>query len=368
MKLFFRILGVGFYIIIALLLVASVGSAIIKQPLLVTIVRSYSMYPVLDRGDAVFIKRVGSGDRIKNGDIIVFKVDSGSYASQGWIMHRIVGGNQKDGFITKGDANEQADQAFGGSPLIKPEWVVSKAVTLGKYPLKLPLLGYIPLLLEVFQKNPLTLPVITVILAVAIGISEIVGAGRTRKKRKKSSLDLPLIYFLGGLTIVIVLGASMLSISQRLTVQYEVSRDVKGVMMGSEIGILKVGERLEQDFVELGNSGIFPVTVTITHNDPQIKINHDKLSIKPDEKVKTLLNIKADTPGKCNSKVWVGVFFPILPMNIINFLAKKSYWLALLIVSTVPGLPVMLYPLLDYKIRKRTKIELRRQFRRLIKA
>jgi signal peptidase len=68
-------------------------------------------------------------------------------------MQRIVGGDQEQGFITKGDANENTEQERSRYPLIQPEWIAGVVPTLGQMPLKIPLLGYISVLLEQHMDN-----------------------------------------------------------------------------------------------------------------------------------------------------------------------------------------------------------------------
>ncbi|MGI6486370.1 MAG: signal peptidase I [Tepidanaerobacteraceae bacterium] len=362
MKLLFRILGIGAYIVIIILLAAAVGSAITRQPLLMSAVRSNSMYPLFKRGDAVFIEKLAAKDVVEKGDIVIFKTESGSYASQGWIMHRVVDGDTDTGFITKGDANEMTDQQTGGSGPIKREWIVSRSITWGSIPLKLPLIGYIPLYMEKFQKNPYTLPTIAVILAAIVGAS-----GLTRdKKNKKSGFDLQLVYLFSGITVVIVIAATMLATSQHLVIQYEVTQGKKGIIMGSDIGILQVGESIEKPLVELSNKGFVPIIATITNEDTQLSFNHDRCFIRPGEQREVVVNVTAEKPGEYRTPIWVGMFFPILPIDILYRLARINYWLALFIVSIVPGLPIMLYPLIDTRLRKKTIRQIRRKLRRLL--
>jgi signal peptidase len=358
MKLFLRILSIGVYLMIFILLAAAVGSAITKQPMLMSAVRSNSMYPLLERGDAVFIKKLAPKDVIKNGDIVVFKTENGSYASQGWIMHRIIEGDIDKGYITKGDANKYIDQELGGTGPIIREWISSRAVTIGGFPIKFPLIGYIPLYMEKFQENPYTLPVIAIILAIIVGISEI--TGNKKNKRKKHNLELTMIYFFSGFTIAIVVGATMLATSQHIIVPYEISEKNKGALMGSSIGILEVGEEVERPLADLSNKGFFPIVATTVSKDKQISFSHDKVVIKPREQHNITMKVRAEKPGKYITSIWVGMFLPFLPANVIYMLASINYWLALFIVSLIPSVPVMLYPLADFRMRRKTIKQIRR--------
>lgn len=77
MKTFFRVVNITFYSIIILILTAALGSAITKKPILMTAVRSNSMYPLFERGDAVFVKPLSPDAPVNIGDIVVFKTDKG---------------------------------------------------------------------------------------------------------------------------------------------------------------------------------------------------------------------------------------------------------------------------------------------------
>jgi len=365
MKVISRIVNIIFYLTVIFLIISAAGSAVTQKPLFLTAVRSNSMYPLFQKGDMLFIKRISSNESIKIGDIVIFKSESGSLASKGWISHRIVGGNDIDGYITKGDANLRSDQDESESPPIKREWISSKVITLGSIPLKLPFIGHIPLWAERLQKNPYILPIVTVVLAVIIGVSEL---SSINKKRKKNKLELPLTYFFSGITLSIILLASMLAKSQHLSLTYEVTEAARGVIQSSNVGILKLGDSIELPLSNLDNKGFFPIIATITTDDKQIDFSHDKLTLLPGQLVETTIKVKASTLGKFEPVIHVGMFFPFLPSSIIYALAKTSYWLALAVVSLVPGLPLMLYPLIDSRMRAKTIKEIRRKFRRISSA
>lgn len=319
------------------------------------------MYPTLQRGDAVFIRQAGEEQEIRAGDVIIFKSESGRLASEGWIMHRVVSGNADDGYITKGDGNERTDQDDGGAPPIQREWIASKAVALGAVPLKLPLVGYLPLWMEGLQTHPLMLPGVAVVLAVVVGVSELTGR---KKRKKKSRLEQQILYFLSGLTLAVMLGTSMLATSQHLSLPYEVS-STSGVMMGSAVGILQQGEVVEKPLSDLSNSGFFPVIASVSTNDPQISFAQNLFYLRPGAEAEIKMTVTAREPGEHKASVWVGMFLPLLPAGLIHWLAQKSYWLALTAVSLVPALPLILFPVCEPRLRRLTQMEIRRAFRRM---
>lgn len=359
-----RFIDIILYIIVAIALTAAITSVLWDKPIMFSSVRSNSMYPLIQRSDMILIRSLSEKDRVNIGDIVVFKVEEGSLSSKGWIVHRIIGGDDETGYITKGDANDYTDQAFGSTDPIKREWIVSRVLTIGSQPIKIPLIGYFTLLVEKLQTNLYTMPIIAVVLAVIVGISEFI-TGRQKRKKGKNGLGLQLVYFLGGLTISIIMGATMLATSQRIILPYEVSKDTSGVLMGSNVGIIKTNDEIEKPLSELSNKGFFPILATITTEDEQINFSHSLVTLKPGSTIETMMYLKASNPGKYESSIYISMFYPFLPGKLIYNLSTKSYWLALVTVSLIPGLPLMLYPLIDRKMRKKTIKEIRRSARRI---
>jgi signal peptidase I len=98
-------------------------------------IASGSMWPVLKRGDLVFIEGVkGKGD-VNVGDIVVYK------SGKGFIIHRVIG-KSGEAVITKGDANSVADNP------VKYEQVVGKALSYNGKPIRFPYLGSLSLMMK----------------------------------------------------------------------------------------------------------------------------------------------------------------------------------------------------------------------------
>lgn len=363
MKKLSKLIDILLYFIVAIILFAAITSVIWKKPILFSAVRSNSMYPVFQRGDMLLIKGVSDKDSLEIGDIIVFKAEEGSLADSGWVVHRIIEGNEISGFMTKGDANEYADQSPDGNDLVKIEWIAGKVLTFGDKVLKIPLIGYIPLWMENAQKNPYIMPVIAVVLAAIVFIGELLSS--KKKKKKENPFGLQLMYFFSGLTMSLIMTATMLASSQRIVIPYEVSEDSAGVLMGSSIGIIKVGDEIEQPLYELSNNGFLPIISTITTKDEQISFNHTLEILKPGSNIETTMKLKASKPGKYESVIYVGLFYPFLPSKWIYSLANINYWLALASIALIPGLPLMFYPVIDSRLRRKTKKEIRRLARRI---
>ena len=362
MKIFLGILNTLLAIVILCTLIAAVGSAITKEPILLTVIRSNSMYPVWERGDMVIIENLKENDSIQLSDIVFFKTEEGPLAANGWIARRVVDGNTKEGFITKGDANEHTDQSEGNEA-INRELIAGRALTIGETPIVIPKIGYLSLWAEKYQSSPYLLPGIALFLALLIAIGELKSGQKRRKK--EHGMDLQLIYIVGGLTISIIMGGTMLASGQNLNLFYQVSKDNKGVLMGSDVGILQVGDEVSKSMSDLSNKGMIPSIGVITTNDKQISLSHTNVYLTKGQKVNATYTLNAEKPGKYETSIRVGIFYPFLPSSFIYFLAQKSYWLTLALVSLVPGLPLMLYPIIDSRMRRKTIKLLKKNTRKL---
>ena len=98
-------------------------------------ITSGSMWPVLKRGDMVFIKGVREKSEIEVGDIVVYR------NPQGFTIHRVEKKNENT-VVTKGDANKTSD-----SP-VAYEDIIGKTVEFRGKPFRIPMLGNISILLN----------------------------------------------------------------------------------------------------------------------------------------------------------------------------------------------------------------------------
>ena len=127
-------------------------------------VYSGSMEPAIPVGGVVVIKAVDT-ETLKVGDIICFKLSESTTTS---ITHRIINITD-EGFITKGDANEDPDQ-----------WIVKKENVIGKVILTIPYIGYI----GYFVRTPIGFTLLIILPASLIIILEIRNIIKELKKTK----------------------------------------------------------------------------------------------------------------------------------------------------------------------------------------
>lgn len=349
------------YFLLILLLVAAIGSSLLQRPVLMSPIRSNSMYPSLERGDSVIIRPIDFNE-VKVGDVIVFRPEGGSLARQGWIIHRVVGGSAEEGFITQGDANKNTDQE-AGSLNVKPDNIAGQAVTLGGQLLRIRLLGYPSLWLEEYNKKPLTLLSFLGFLFIILIVSELRNKKKTRKPKDRSAL---LVYPTAGAAFFFLLSAVQISTSSFFTISYDVSAEGRGIIVGSTLGILQLGDTVTRNLLEINGQGSIPMVVSVVSNDNQLTVNQDFIVTKKGTKEKLTFTVNAAKVGQYKSEVHVGMFLPTLPPVLIHNLSEMSYWLALAAVSLVPSLPLILWPLIEPRSRRQTFLAVRRRTNKLL--
>ena len=101
----------------------------LRGPAGYVMVRGVSMLPTYVGGDLIVTHKAKSYSK---GDIVAYKVPKGDFGAGILVIHRIIGGNAKDGFIIKGDNNNFRD-----------DWQPKPKDILGKAWLRLPHMGVI---------------------------------------------------------------------------------------------------------------------------------------------------------------------------------------------------------------------------------
>jgi signal peptidase I len=353
------ILNIVIIVIVLLTLSASIGTALFHKPVLLTVIKSNSMYPLWQRGDMLVIHNIDKTFPIHNGDMIIFHSETGPLASEGWIAHRVVGGNAQDGYVTQGDANDQSDQDSSIAPPIKREWIIGKVAMIGDQPLVLPKIGYLTLGVEQMKTARFVLPVIALLLAGIVAYMELTGR---KKKKKNGKIDLPLIYIASGVTMIVVAMATMLINTQFITFSYEVG-DQQGLLSGSAVGILQMGDVKSDNLSHLQNESFVPFIGLVDEHDPQLTVNHRSFILKHGETMNIKYTVTGKEKGHYDTPITVALLYPLLPPKIIHMLANINFWLAFTCVAIIPGLPFILYPLISRRMRRPIVRGIRKKWR-----
>ena len=349
-------------ILLLLFVSAPLATLIRKKPTIAVTIRSWSMAPLITRGDLVFLWPAGEKSSFSVGQIVVFRAPEEGIHE--WTLHRITGVDSQKGFITRGDANEYTDQEGSGYPPVKPEWIAGIVPTIDSKPLKIPLLGYLSLYLERSESSQTLIPVLVGALAAALVLDEIFKSKKTRRKEKLSQGQL---CFLGGLAVALLMASLMLSGSLFITFPYGVEEN-PGVLMGSNVGILALGTSQEIELAELNNSGFIPTFYFAVSSDPQVVLEQCHFTLAREDVARVTATVYAQKSGLHQASVIVGIFLPFLPPGIIGDLAQINFWLALIAVALVPAMPVFVIPYLEPRYRRRLVVFWRQRFNKFTGA
>lgn len=158
---------------------------------------SGSMAPAIDAGDGYVIVSPGE---VETGDVVVFR----SPDRGGLVTHRVVE-RVDDGFLTKGDANAETDQATGMAPVPRSA-IEGEVLSIGGSPLVVPGLG-------TFVHTLRTHWLLAIGLVVAAGVLVGIRDRQRRDPRERTLLRVghvvpPLLAGLLVLGVVVVLLAS----------------------------------------------------------------------------------------------------------------------------------------------------------------
>lgn len=336
-----------FFIIIGIMVITPLLTLIRHQPTVFASIKSWSMVPQLSRGDIVFLLPVTGKTNLSQGQIITFYAPE--YGVYDWTMHRIVGGDPEKGFITRGDANAITDQEGSGYPPIRQEWIAGVVPALGSTPLKIPLIGYIPLWLEEQMRNPVIVVFFLVLLAIALFIDEI---SKSKKRHKKETLQKHHLCFMGGVAFAILMAAVMLMGSLFITFPYGVDAS-PAVLMGSDVGVLEKGSTLEVSLAKLQNNGGIPSFYVAVSDNPQVQLEQSVYRLQRGEETEVKVTIYAKEEGSFQSSTTLLMFLPFLPPEFIDALAGVNIWLAFTVIALLPALPLFVLPYLEVRFRRR---------------
>jgi signal peptidase len=150
----------------ALLLFVAALIAPAAAPVQVSYVVSDSMSPTLATNDGYVLVDTGS---IEAGDIITYDSEERGMS----VTHRAVEVTE-DGIVTQGDANPSTDQATG-YPLVQPDDVAGKVLTVGGAPLRIPQLGVAIALLRSYWY-------LTAALLAGVALRSLAGTARNRNR------------------------------------------------------------------------------------------------------------------------------------------------------------------------------------------
>jgi signal peptidase len=145
---------------IAFLLLARPGVS--RLPFSYVVTSGHSMEPTFWTGDVVLLRRASAYHR---GDIVAYRVPAGGPGAGLLVIHRIVGGNPRDGYLVRGDNKPFADP-----------WRPRPQDVVGRVALHVPEVG----LVVRYARSPIGLSALAGLVAAAIAFG---GGAETRDRR-----------------------------------------------------------------------------------------------------------------------------------------------------------------------------------------
>lgn len=338
-----RLLGAVTWLLVAFSVTILMGG-LMGRPVLLAAVPTGSMVPVLKPGDLIPVLPY-LGTRLHIGDIVVFRTEN----DRNWIVHRIVGGDDREGFITRGDANPSADPYR-----VFRRHVVGKVPSPGGRTLTIPRAGLLSQ-----ERGPLSNPAIAVV-ALAVGLYLVftdareglralrLGSGPALYRPGPSSRVVLAVY--GGLCLLafLVTFVTLSSLGKRYEAEYRVVASQSTKLQVP--GVLTRGT-VKTDSVTVRNPSFVPLVMAFDSSDPATVWEPAWVVVGPRQERTVSLHISAQREGRTRVLLRQAVFLPLLPTGLLQALARMSWALPLMVVSLVPALAVLAVASLDVRVR-----------------
>ena len=101
-----RIAGWAVFVAVVAAWAIFLRPAFLHGPVTYVIVAGHSMEPTLNTGDLVVARRQHT---YRRGDVIAYRITKNQVGAGTLVIHRIVGGSSRDGFVTRGDNRRYRD-------------------------------------------------------------------------------------------------------------------------------------------------------------------------------------------------------------------------------------------------------------------
>ena len=150
--------GRALTVVWGLWLLAAVAALVLLRPgsrlgvVSYVVVTGHSMEPTLHTGDAVVVLRAS---RYRRGDVVAYRIPAGGPGAGVLVIHRIVGGDPRHGFVLRGDNKSSNDP-----------WRPRPHDVVGRLWVAVPKLGYVP----AFARSAGGLALVAGLITVAVAL------------------------------------------------------------------------------------------------------------------------------------------------------------------------------------------------------
>lgn len=318
------------FAVMALVAVAVSSGAIADRPLFLAAVRTNSMAPLLREGDIILAWPYRPGAPLSAGDVVVFRSAAGT-----WAVHRIVGGDPLEGYLTRGDANPANDQ-----DRVLPRDVAGVVPLWSGRALRIPRLG------RLSTPGVLPRPAVTLTLVTAAAVLMV----RALRQGERRRTRYPLLEAYGILVAGAFLAGFMpaYALSQREPVQYEVLPVANPT--GLAPGQVVAGE-VRRQTVPVRNPLPLPVLVLVRSSDPGFRASPPYALLPPAGVGNLNYELSASAAGRHQGVVDRIVTLPVLPPAILTAALRLGAWAPAALTALVPALLVLGLSLGDRRLR-----------------
>ena len=323
--------------------VAIILGGLTSRPILLAAVPTSSMLPVLQPGDLIPVIPMW-GTVPRQGQIVVFKTEN----DPTWIVHRIIGGDPEEGFITRGDNNPDRDPHR-----VFARHVAGSVPTVGSGAMRIPRLGALS-----FENSPLSNP-LTAGIAIVLGfylLMSDVGAGLRRMKLSRvRRIRLPEVGKMTALAVYTGLGVAVFSITLMTTWSLSTRqvgsyRVVEQINLNNRRSDTVVAGQEQVDTVQLTNRSPLPQIIGLYSDDPQIRWEPAWFVIPPGGERQARLLLKSDVLGEHHVELRQTIYLPLLPVFLLETLSRINWYLPMFIVSLVPVVVVVAIAASDTRV------------------
>lgn len=336
-----RVLSGALTLILVVLVVAMLAGQILGQPVLLGYVTSGSMEPTISEGDGYVVIPSFVTETPQEGDIVVY--DAREFEGGGLTTHRIVG-EQRGGYVTKGDANPFTDQDSDEPPVTNGQ-IVGVLPQPGGEPITIPYLGTVVGGIQGVIKIPVerlgvgnassALVFLGIGLLVLAGLT---GEGRdTRRSRERGNVVSSRL--LAAVAVVIVVGAATVGMVMPAGV-YEF-----GVIATSDPA--SASEEVEPggstEFTyRTNNGGLIPAMVIVDPASDGVTTSPGRAILTGGEETEVTVTARAPPEeGRYVRSIHESRYIVVLPPGLIAALHQVHPLLALAAVDAVVALFVL---------------------------
>ena len=325
--------------------VAIILGGLLGRPILLASVPTTSMVPVLTPGDMILVVPY-VGTTLHDGQIVVFRTEK----DPTWIVHRVIGGNEEEGFVTQGDANRVPDPNR-----VFPRHVAGIVPQLGRAAIRVPRMGLLSL-----ERNPLSNPLvagIALILGMYLMASDaragmqLFRTGFRRTKRLPAPGPKPkvVLAIYGGLALAVFLISlfTMWSLSSTRNGQYRVVASQAENVLFNDV-MVAGQERTET--LTLKNPSPIPLIIGMEATDAALSYTPGWFLLMPKSQREVTLRIYSIQTGTHSVTMRQSVFLPLLPARFLQSLSYFDWHLPAIVTALVPALIVVAIAASDNRV------------------